>query len=334
MKALVYTAPNEVTLRDEPEPRPGPGEVLVRVDAVGICGSDMHAYHGHDPRRVPPLVLGHEAAGEVCGGPRAGQRVAVNPLITCGQCADCLDGRSNLCARRQLIGMTGRAGAFTEWLAIPERNLIPIPEGMTMAHAALMEPAGTSLHAVHLAARAAHRPLNEARALVVGAGAIGVLAALFLRSHGCRSVTISDTNALRRRTAERAGDFTVIDPLAGTGPADAAFDVVIDAVGSAATRRAAVAAIRPGGVIVHVGLQDNDGGLDIRRITLQEVTLIGTYTYRPVDLAAALTALHEGALGSLEWFEERPLDDGARAFQALDQGRTAAAKIILRPGGG
>src|SRR5918997_6744748 len=103
MKALVYTQPHELVFRDEPRPAATSGEVLVRLDSIGICGSDMHGYHGHDPRRVPPLILGHEAAGVVVAGELEGRRVAVNPLITCGRCDDCVSGRTNLCPERQLI---------------------------------------------------------------------------------------------------------------------------------------------------------------------------------------------------------------------------------------
>ena len=102
MKALVYTGPHSLAFRDEPDPVPGNDEVLVRIDAVGICGSDMHAYHGHDERRAPPLILGHEAAGRVMTGPRKGQRVAVNPLVTCTTCDFCIDGRPHLCRERVL----------------------------------------------------------------------------------------------------------------------------------------------------------------------------------------------------------------------------------------
>ena len=160
MKALVYTANEEMTYRDEPEPTAQAGDSLVEIEAVGICGSDMHAYLGHDERRVPPLILGHEAVGTVIEGPASGQRVVLNPLITCGVCDHCLDGRQNLCAERDLIGMY-RAGAFAEKIAIPERNLISVPDGMAGAHAALTEPGATGLHAVLLAERASHRPLSD-----------------------------------------------------------------------------------------------------------------------------------------------------------------------------
>ena len=136
MKALYYTATRETAFRNSPDPVAKAGEALMAVEAVGICGSDMHAWHGHDPRRVPPMILGHEAAGRVLKGPLAGQRVVVNPLISCGLCQYCSGGRSNLCPERELVGMR-IPGAFAERLTLPARNLIPVPEGMDAAKAAL-----------------------------------------------------------------------------------------------------------------------------------------------------------------------------------------------------
>ena len=195
MKALVYTQPHELTYREEPDAVAGNGEAVVAVDAVGICGSDMHGYHGRDPRRVPPLILGHEASGRIIQGPGAGGRVVLNPLITCGRCDHCQGGRANLCADRRLIGMN-RPGAFAEQISMPPQNLIPIPDGMDSVHAALTEPAATALHALALAARAGHRPLAEGRALVLGGGSVGLLAALLLRREGVRSILLGDTNPL------------------------------------------------------------------------------------------------------------------------------------------
>lgn len=330
MKALVYTAPNEVTYRDEPEPSRREGEVLIAIDAVGICGSDMHAYHGHDPRRVPPLILGHELTGTIVEGPGSGTRVTVNPLITCGRCDYCLTGRDNLCANRTMIGMT-RAGGFAQRMTIPASSVIDIPQHMPPRTAALTEPAATSLHALNLAMRALHRPLPEVRALVIGAGAVGLLTALLMRSYGCRDVALAETNALRRATAERAAGFRVYDPAHERGPGDNAVDLVVDAVGGKATRAASLAAVRPGGVVVHIGLMDWASEIDMRKLTLAEITLLGTYTYSTADLRATVQALDRGAFGALEWVEERPLSDGAGAFADLDRGRTAAAKIVLRP---
>ncbi len=330
MKALVYLGTQQIAYRDEPDPAPGAGEELVRIDAVGICGSDMHAYHGKDPRRVPPLILGHEASGEVLTGAGKGRRVAINPLVSCGRCRHCLGGRINLCAKRDLVGL-GRPGAFAEFVAVPEANLLPIPDTMDAAAAALTEPTATALHAVALAERALARPLSEARALVIGGGSIGLLSALLLRSKGCVEILLGDTNALRRDSAAATGCCSVYDPIAGPGPQEGAYDLVIDAVGGGRTRAAASAAVMPGGVLAHIGLQDEESGLDVRKLTLAEVTFIGTYTYTTLDLMASIDALHSGALGDLAWVEQRPIGQGAAAFDDLHCGRTAAAKIVLRP---
>jgi alcohol dehydrogenase len=329
MKALVYTHPNEVTYRDEPEPALAADEVVLRIDAVGICGSDMHAYHGHDPRRSPPIILGHELAGTVVAGPGVGTRYTANPLITCGSCEYCVQGRNNLCANRTMVGMT-RPGAFAERMSIPVSSLIAIPQEMSPVMAALTEPAATALHAMNLSMRALHRPLQECSLLILGGGAIGLLAALLAKSYGAREVTVAETNGLRRASAARHAGCAVLDPLAGKVP-DTSADLVIDAVGAKATRAAAFAAVKAGGVIMHVGLQDWASEIDMRKLTLAEITLLGTYTYSTADLRATVAALARGAFGDLAWVEQRPLAEGARAFRDLHEGKSASAKIVLHP---
>ena len=327
MKALVYTAPHEVTYRDEPAPSRGTEEVLLHIDAAGICGSDMHAYHGHDPRRVPPLILGHELSARVVEGPGEGRRVTVNPLITCGRCEYCVQGRDNLCAHRTMIGMT-RAGGFAELMTTAASSVIDIPQDISVRAAALTEPAATALHAIAIATRALVRPLPECNVLVLGGGAIGMLAALLLQSYGVRRISVGETNALRRASLTNATQAHVYDP-AREQPSGA--DLVLDAVGAGATRTTALGAVKPGGVVMHVGLMDWASEIDMRKLTLAEITLIGTYTYTTTDLRAAVAALAGGAFGDLAWVEERPLADGAAAFRDLHEGRSAAAKIILRP---
>ena len=331
MKALVYIQPNEVIYSEETDPVPGEGEVLVRVDAVGICGSDLHAYLGHDERRIAPLILGHEAAGVIVGSSMNGQKVVINPLVTCGHCKACLLGRSNLCADREIVSMAPRQGAFAQFLSIPVSNLVPVPEGMDMAKAALAEPIATGWHAVTMAAKAAHRPLAENRALVYGGGAVGMAAALSLYAQGCRNILLAETNELRRKTAAQAGICRPFDPINNNKAGENSVDVVIDCVGGKPTRVGAISAIRPGGVIVHVGLMDGVDGIDVRKLTLQEITFIGTYTYTMQDFHAVVAAMHSGTLGNLDWYEERNLSDGAGAFSDLIEGRSASAKIILRP---
>ncbi len=331
MKALVYTEPGTLNYRDEPDPVCQSGDVLLKIDAVGICGSDLHAFLGHDERRPAPLILGHEASGTIVGGKNDGAKMLVNPLVPCGRCSACVSGRTNICPSRQIVSMAPRQGAFAQLLSIPEHNLIQVPGGMDMVKAALAEPIATGWHAVAKAAKAADRPLAECRALVLGGGAVGLSAALSLNAQGCRNILLAETNALRRATAKKEEFCTPFDPLDNNLAEPNSIDVVIDCVGANTTRKAAVGAVVPGGVIVHVGLMDADDGIDVRKLTLQEITFIGSYTYTMQDFKASVAAMHSGALGSLNWYEERPLSEGASAFADLLQGRSPSAKILLRP---
>jgi alcohol dehydrogenase len=329
MRAMVYTAPETLELREVARPTSEPDAVILRVDAVGVCGSDLHAFKGHDPRRQPPLILGHEFVGTAISGPQAGRRFTANPLVTCGRCRFCREERDNLCSDRTMIGMN-RPGAFAPALAVPLGCLVPVPDTLSDRGAALTEPAATVVHALALAERARVAPLGDARALVFGAGAIGLLTALLLRGRGAASVAVVETNPLRAATLLAATGIVAVEPAALDSSAGA-FDLVVDAVGVGATRDAAIAAVASGGVVVHVGLGDWASPLDWRQLTLREITLIGAYTYRTADLHAAVAALDRGEFGDLGWVEERPLEQGPAAFADLVSGRVGAAKILLRP---
>ncbi|WP_296479347.1 alcohol dehydrogenase catalytic domain-containing protein [Roseinatronobacter sp.] len=326
MRALVYTGPNQMIVTDQPRPEPGPGEVLVAVHAVGICGSDMHAYHGHDDRRPAPLVLGHEAAGLVASGPRKGARVAINPLVVDPDCPAAKAGRPHLSPSRAIISMPPRPGAFAQYVTIPERNLLTVPDSLSLSVAALSEPVAVSWHAMRIGLERLGQP--QPRVLVQGGGAIGVAAALIARHLGVASIHLAEPHAGRRDKLKGEDGIEAFDPLT-RDPGESAFDLIIDAVGAVATRQAASRLVRPGGVIVHVGLLPGQEGYDIRRITLQEITITGSYCYTPDDFAAALNALAQGALGQLAWVEARALEQGPQAFADLDSGRVDAAKIVL-----
>jgi len=329
MAALVYTGPNALDVTRAPLPVPGPDEALVRVRAVGICGSDMHAYHGHDSRRPAPLILGHEAAGEVVGGPRHGARVTINPLVIPAGDAAAAAGRPHLSAARQILSMPPRPGAFAEYVAAPLANLLDVPDDFPLAKAALAEPMAVSWHAVRIGIeRLFGAPF--ATALVLGGGAIGVGAALVARHMGAGAVWLAETNAARRDRLSGLEGISVCTPEVAAQSCDGC-DLVIDAVGAVATRAAASALVRPGGVIVHVGLLPGEAGFDIRRITLQEITLTGSYCYTPQDFADCFSSMVSGALGPLDWAETRALSGGPAAFADLDGGRVAAPKVILQP---
>lgn len=324
MKALVYEEAGRLEMRERPDPRPADAECLVRIAASGICGSDMHAYLGHDARRPAPLVLGHEAAGTVCGGALDGTRVTVNPLVTCGACAACASGRENICPSRQIVSMPPRDGTFAEFVCVPEGNLVEVPQNVPLERAALAEPIAVAWHAARLALAPGEREIPT-RAAVIGGGAIGLSSALCLRAQGCAEVEVVERNPARRERLREILGREILHEVPQGVPA------VIDAVGAAATRDAACAAAAPGGVIVHVGLAEDTGGVDARRLTLQEIAFVGTYTYTAQDFRDAAAAMFDGSLGPLDWFESRPLEDGAQAFRDLLAGAVAAPKVVLRP---
>lgn len=327
MKALVYTGPKSVEFQDVADPTPQTGEVLIRVESVGICGSDMHAYLGHDERRPAPLILGHEAAGVIVGGPRDGERVTINPLVTCGTCPACTAGRDNLCPDRQIISMPPREGGFAQYVAMPERNLVTVPEHASFSQACLAEPIACGWHAVRMALKVSGIKAADSKVLVLGGGAIGLGAALSLKAQGVTDITVVEPNEKRRAF--------LIDTCAQNANASAPqmnhYDIIVDGVGYAATRETASSAVRPGGVIAHIGLGQAKDGLDIRRITLQEITFFGTYTYTSEDFRQTAQAIFNGALGPLDWIEERALADGQQAFQDILNGSVASPKLILKP---
>ena len=324
MKALVYDGPKIVSYREVPDPVPNQDNVLIKIKAVGICGSDMHAYLGHDERRPAPLILGHEAAGIISGGDRNGERITINPLVSCGTCWACCNSRENICPNRQIISMPPREGAFAQYVTMPERNLVAVPSDYCLQKAALVEPLAVGWHTAKLAVRAIDLSM-EKRALVIGGGAIGLATALALRAIGIDDIVISEFNPLRREYLREHIDAKVVEKT------DASFPIIIDAVGFGSTRAIASQLVSPGGIIAHVGLGDNTDGLDVRRITLQEITFIRTYTYTAKDFKDTAEALFTGRLGSLEWIEKRPLSEGKASFRELLGNTVAAPKIVLDP---
>jgi threonine dehydrogenase-like Zn-dependent dehydrogenase len=330
MRALYYTGTMQSELRDAPDPVAANDQIHLDISHCGICGSDMHAWHGHDERRIPPLILGHEAVGIPRNGTYAGQRVAINPMHTCGACRYCLSGDDHLCPDRQLMSMQ-LPGAYAEQTVAAERNLYPLSDDLADEDAALAEPLAVCVHAVEVARKTARRPLSEGRCVVLGGGAIGVLTALVLADQGCKDLWIAEPNAKRRDVLEKACAVRAYDPLTG-GPEPESADVVLDAVGMGATRKAACTLAMPGGTIVHIGLQDSSEGIDTRRITLQEIHFSGTYCYTRYDFAAALKLLTRDLVQNRDWIEIRALEQGAQSFMDIHEGN-APPKIILKMNG-
>lgn len=314
MQALVYTRPLTLEVLEVPDPVPAPGEVLVAVRTVGICGSEIEGVRSASPFRVPPLVMGHEFAGVRTD---TGDAVAVNPIISCRACDRCLQGRGNICRARVILGIT-RAGAFAEQCAVPARSLHALPAGLSWAQAALVEPLANAVHAWHLVAGTL-----PARVGVLGAGTIGLLCLQVARRLGGAEVDVADLAADRLDLARTLGAARVGHQLAGE------YDVVVDAVGAAATRQASLARLAPGGHAVWLGLHEADPGFDALAVIRAEQCVHGSFAYTDPEFARAVELV--GDL-TTDWVGTRPLRDGATAFAELLSGQGAAVKVQLVPG--
>ena len=332
MHALVYTDTQKLVYKEEKNPKTLPNESIIKVSASGICGSDMHAYHGKDNRRIPPLILGHEISGTIEKGKEVGKKVVLNPLITCEKCNYCKNNNEHLCKNRIILGMNRpieRQGGFAEYVSIPDKNIYDLPAQLSMKEAPLAEPTAVALHAVEIGMKKILVPAEKAKALVIGGGAIGLLSGLILsKVKKCEDIVIVESNEKRLKVCKNYLDANPVDPNSKCILEDH-FDIIIDSVGLEATRLQAIRSIKPGGIIVHIGLGESKGSFDFRKTTLQEITLIGTYCYTNKDFKNALNILNNKEIGSLDWIEYRALKDGAAAFQNIHNGSCSSPKIIL-----
>jgi threonine dehydrogenase-like Zn-dependent dehydrogenase len=341
MECLVWLGPHKMEMQHAAIPQLTPGDVLIAVRAAGICGSELSGYLGQNSLRVPPLVMGHEAAGQIIqatqgtfadGSPaRVGTRVTFNPLLTCGECDRCRVGLTNLCRYRQLIG-AHRPGAFAQFVAVPATQCYPLPDSLSDTIASLTEPLACSLRAVKLTQA---RP--EHSLLILGAGPIGLFALIAARAEGIKRIYVSDLSESRLAVARQWGASATInvrehDVLATIQELVlGGVDTVIDAVGANVTRAQAVQAVVPGGTVVFIGLHDETSSLATNYLVRQEITIRGSFSYDQSDFKHAFDFLAQGLLQSgTDWLEERPLSAGASSFAELVAGQVTATKIVLR----
>lgn len=330
MKALVYEGPKQLQMRDVPLPEPAPGELLIRVELAGICGSELGGYLGHNSLRKPPLVMGHEFAGVVerCGPNaarfRPGDRVTVNPLVTCGTCHYCTSGRSQLCAERSLLG-AHRPGAFAEFVAAPERNVHALPVEVSIEEGAFAEPFACAVHICRLLSL---EPSD--RLIIYGAGPIGLFALQAAQVFGLREIVVVDLNEARLDIVRELGGIATTDPAQVGTPEPEGYDAAIDAVGAGVTRRKCIEAVRRGGRVVFTGLHEAESQLPINDMIRAEVATFGAFAYSDGDFAQALEWIGQGKVRLLPWTVTRPLRDGAECFETLIGGPGKIAKFLLR----
>jgi 2-desacetyl-2-hydroxyethyl bacteriochlorophyllide A dehydrogenase len=337
MKALVLVGVEQMEMRELPVPTPQSGEVLLSVSTAGICGSDIHGFLGHSPRRRPPLVLGHEAVGVVAeahpsvDGVRAGRRVYVNPLISCGTCTACLAGRQNTCDRWRLLGMDRVNGAYAQFVAVPAAQLRLIPDHIPDRQAVWAEPLANIVHCFRISISETPNSLA-----VLGAGTMGALTIMLARARGIGQILVVDRNKARLETALAIGadrvfnsdDGDVVERLRDAASAQGV-DFAIDAVGAAQTRRAAAAVTRRGGRMAFLGLGENETPLPFIEMIRNEQTIFTTFAYTPRDFLDSIRLIESGRLTLDRWTEQRPLDQGQAGFMKMAHDPGATLKLLL-----
>jgi (R,R)-butanediol dehydrogenase / meso-butanediol dehydrogenase / diacetyl reductase len=337
MKAIVWNGPEEMAVEEVPEPAVEPGTVIVRPEAVGICGSEIEGYLGRMGNRTPPLVMGHEFAGTVTEVGEGvdedllGREVAVNPLSSDGTCPLCRAGYTNLCPNRRLVGIHS-PGGFAEYALAPAHNVYPLPEGVETRTGALAEPLANGVHAVRLGL-AGH---FVEHAVVVGAGTIGLMCLQAAVLEGIPEVTVVEPHEARREQALELGARAAYSSgeearEAMEGPTEGlGADLVIDAVGAEVTRRMAVEELlRPGGRAIFVGLHDDDTTLGFHDVVRGQLDLQGSYAYTAEDYEQALEWLVAGRAGIGELPPILPLEEGPGAFAELVKGPSSKIKVFL-----
>jgi threonine dehydrogenase-like Zn-dependent dehydrogenase len=336
MKALVYVGPEKVEIQSRPDPVPRPGEVLLRVSAAGICGSDIHGFLGHSERRQPGLVMGHESVARILDvtagvqGWRPGQRVSFNPLVSCGSCPACLGGRQNVCPDWRVFGMDRLHGTYAELVSVPAGQLFALPETLPEAEAVLIEPLAVLIHAFRISL--SETPETVA---VIGAGPIGCLALVLARLRGTTRVCVVDVNEDRLAVAKALGADRVINgeredaveavrAFSGGGA-----DYVVEAVGIEATRRVAVAAAAKGSRIVFLGIAQNDSSLPFTTMIRNEQAVFTSFAYAPRDFEAAVRMIEARRFDLKPWTEVRPLEEGQASFLKMAHNPGSTLKLML-----
>ena len=344
MKSLVLTAYNHLEIAELPAPVAGSGEVLIRVAACGICGSDVHGYDGSSGRRIPPIVMGHEAAGTIAAvGPdvrgfEVGDRVTFDSTVYCGACAYCARGEVNLCDNRQVIGVScgdyRRHGAFAEYVAVPQHILYRLPDNISFAEAAMLEAVSVALHAVRVSNAA-----GGESALVIGAGMIGLLTLQAARAAGCARVFIADIDSSRLSLAHQLGADKVLHASGAELAAEVmkltngvGVDLAYEAVGRNETVAAAIDCTRKGGTVTLIGNIAPEVTLPLQKVVTRQLRLQGSCASAG-EYPQAIELIASGKIQVKPLITAvASLEEGPRWFERLHAREPNLMKVILTPG--
>ena len=343
MQAMQLSRYGHLAIESVPIPETRADEVLVHVAACGICGSDVHGYDGSSGRRIPPIIMGHEAAGVIAqvGADvkkfAPGDRVTFDSTIYCGHCSFCLAGQVNLCDHREVLGVScaefRRAGAFAEYVTVPERICYHLPDQLSFAHAAMLEAVSVALHAVNLS-----EIKGGEVALVIGAGMIGLLTMQAARAAGCSQVYVADVDQSRLELAKRLGATKTLH-LSGQElvaecmqlTANRGVDIALEAVGSDATVTAAIESVRKGGAVTLIGNIAAKVSLPLQKIVTRQIRLQGSCASAG-EYPQAMQLLTSGAIQVEPLITAvAPLGDGPGWFRRLHAREPNLMKVILDP---
>ncbi|KAA0231776.1 alcohol dehydrogenase catalytic domain-containing protein [bacterium] len=338
MKTLFYPEWDRLEVREQPIPKIAGDEVLLRVAACGICGSELETFKNRNPRRTPPLIMGHEFCGTIVESGDAfqafhkGQKVISHSVANCGACRPCRRGNTHLCENRQIFGMH-RPGAFAEFINVPAQCLIRWPEDLPAATACLAEPLANGVHVANLI-----KTRHPKMICVLGAGPIGLLCQQAAQILLGSTTIVSDFIPERLEIAKKLGAQVTVNARQENAvevvreiTSNEGVDVVIDAVGAATTKQQALEMVRPGGAVVWIGLHENTIAFDSYKVTLPEVTIYGSYAATLHELQEAVNLMASRRVEVESWVQTFPLADGVTAFQKMLAAKGSDVKAVLVP---
>ena len=337
MLQAVMTTPGRIEFREIPIPELGDGEVLVRILRIGVCGSDIHVWHGKHPYTSYPVVQGHEVSGRIERvGPgvkslQPGDKVTLQPQVVCGHCLACMQGRYNICENLKVMGFQ-TTGTASEFFAVSAARVLKLPDGLGYDEGALVEPLAVAVHAL---ARGGH--ILGKKILVLGAGPIGNLVAQAAKGMGAESVMITDPSPYRLFKARECGIDFCVDPtgqdlmlalLEHFGPDRA--DLVLECVGSGVAIEQAIACARNGTDIIVVGVFGDRPTLDLGRVQDRELRLVGTLMYQERDYIKAIQLIENGDVALQPLITNRfDFQDYQAAYEWIDKKRDKAMKVMI-----
>lgn len=337
MLQQVMTAPKKIEFREVPVPKPGTNEVLVKIRKIGICGSDIHVYHGKHPFTSYPVTQGHEVAGEIAEigsgvkGLAIGQKVTIQPQVVCGKCYPCRHGKYNLCEELKVMGFQ-TTGVASHYFAVDAAKVTPLPEEISYDEGAMIEPLAVAVHAVKRAGE-----IKGAKIAVLGAGPIGILVAQTAKGMGAESVMITDVSNLRLKKAKECGvDFCINTKNKDFGEAmvenfgpDKA-DVIYDCAGNNITMGQAIKYARKGSTIILVAVFAGLGEIDLAVLNDHELDLNSSMMYRNEDYIDAIDLVKEKKVLLTPLISAHfPFGDYIKAYELIEENKESTMKVII-----